>query len=264
MKKITRLFICLFIGILFISGSINVSAYTRDDMSSDINMFGTSGLIGYQYVTISGHENGKVYYQLIDVTENNEVLANIDEYNAKVKEWEDLKDQIRKADEETKKELLPKEEAMRNELISTLNLYYELIVPYVEENFIYITDLSSVENTGTDTNSRYKINLPIQNSDVQDNHTYLLWVKLESTSDTETTNEYNHTYFKKVSNGTIDKEGNPGDIEEPGTSVDNSDNKEEKPATNPDTMVENPYIIAIPVLLVAGLGTVVLKNRYNH
>lgn len=249
-----KLLTYLFIGVLFIVGMTNVSAVTVADMdyeTIDLSAFESFKINAVKYpITIKNLDGKdyKVYYQLLNVTDKENLAAKFDNFKNASEKYNDLKKRYEEADNTTKEALEPQLNAAETEKDNNEKLYYEQLTNdalYKEANFLLVTNLEQT----------FANNLKEGNS-------YVLWVKVVASVSEKTETKagegtvegtteetfYNQVYF------TVEKAA-PAKKEEP---------KEEGPVTNPDTMVANPYAVVIPVLLVAGLGTVVLKNRYNH
>lgn len=240
MKKILTY---LFIGMFFFLGMVNVDAISKTDIHSDI--IDLSSLIEYSLtdekhiIEIKGldEKEYKTYYEWLNVTDKTELLADLENYNAKYSEYQKISEDYLNASAEDKEALFEEVEKVRTELLGLENLYYEQLTKDaepVDEDFIETTDLD------------------VSIKDPKKNNVYLLWVKvvvpgvdLQDDGDSSNSNDevyYNHAYVK----------------------VEEELVKEEAKPENPDTSVSSPYMVAIPVLLVVGFGTIVLKNRYNH
>ena len=229
----------IFLLVLFFTFSLPVFAYTKEDYQKAKNYV----TIPESYVikeskhllTVSGLTDPEVYYQWTDITNANELLNARNEAVQALTEYEMANNNLNELEQILTGSLTEEDEARLEEARKAeedaltnynekLDLFYEHLTSdanYIEEDFV-----EAVNNDYTNK------------KEMQENHSYLLWVKVA---------DDNATYYSYQIYDIL-----------PSENTDVSD------VTNPDTGIFDTVLwIAVPTAIIIG-SVIIFKRKVSE
>lgn len=229
----------IFLLVLFFTFSLPVFAYTKEDYQKAKNYvtIPESYIIkeSKHLLTVSGLTDPEVYYQWTDITNANELLNARNEAVQALTEYEMANNNLNELEQILTGSLTEEDEARLEEARKAeedaltnynekLDLFYEHLTSdanYIEEDFV-----EAVNNDYTNK------------KEMQENHSYLLWVKVA---------DDNATYYSYQIYDIL-----------PSESTDVSD------VTNPDTGIFDTVLwIAVPTAIIIG-SVIIFKRKVSE